>query len=59
MRGIAVILAATAIASLRVPEHLQARVRRLSGVIEMVAVLAMLPLLLAALGVFADLTEAF
>lgn len=53
------ILAATAIASLRVPEHLQARVRRLSGVIEMVAVLAMLPLLLAALGVFADLTEAF
>lgn len=57
--AIAVILAATAIASLRVPEHLQARVRRLSGVIEMVAVLAMLPLLLAALGVFADLTEAF
>jgi type VII secretion integral membrane protein EccD len=43
----------------RVGEHALARLRRLASVVELVAVLSLVPLLLAHLGVFADLVGTF
>ncbi|WP_258724394.1 type VII secretion integral membrane protein EccD [Cellulomonas sp. NS3] len=40
-------------------EHVVARARRLGNVVELVAVVALVPLVLAHLGVFADLVETF
>lgn len=40
-------------------ENVRARLRRFAGVVELVAVVALVPLLLALLGVFGDLVETF
>lgn len=52
-------LLAVGFAGVRVPDHVAARLRRISNLLELAAVVAMLPLLLATLGVFADLAETF
>lgn len=56
----AVVLVALALlVGARPREHVVARARRLGNVVELVAVVALVPLVLAHLGVFADLVETF
>lgn len=54
-----VVVLAAVVATVRLPEPVAARARRLASVLELFAVVATVPLLLAQLGVFAGLVETF
>lgn len=55
LAAIALIVALTVLVGVRVSENTRARLRRYAGMLEMLAVLALAPLLLWLLGVFSDL----
>lgn len=57
--ALAVIVALAAAVGSRPSEHTKAQLRRWANILELLAVLAVVPLLLAMLGIFADLVETF
>ncbi|MFC7403987.1 type VII secretion integral membrane protein EccD [Georgenia alba] len=57
--AVGVVLALAVAVGSRPSEHSKARLRRWGNILELLSVVAVVPLLLAMLGVFADLVEAF